>query len=187
MNDTKQTEKTDEIDQTKQFFREGFASYLDVIRALYLFQTEVANRIKEVLESEGERIKAAMNLEEEMNPISQSIHPKFPDDKWLYDSCDIYSQVWIQKPKYCNLYLGIGFPSDSESFHANLYCAVEVTAQYRRDEWLKFFRNCDGFFKEQWNNYAVGLRRPLKSPDDIKQELMALLDDFLKCIENKQN
>lgn len=193
MSDAEQTVKKEQTDERKQFFQEGFAAYLDVVRALHLFQTEVADVTKKVLESRFERIKAAMKLNKELNQTNQLIYPKFPNNNWSYDSCDIGSQIWLHEPEYCNLHLGIGFfnrPESSSSCYS-LYCAIEVGRKYKLGKWLGIFQNCEDHFNESWNasNYkdAVGLRRPLNSINDLEQELDMLIDDFLKCIENSQS
>ena len=38
---------------------------------------------------------------------------------------------------------------------------------------------------EPWDGWAVGLRRPLKSPASPEEEMKVLLDEFLNCIEKE--
>jgi hypothetical protein len=170
--------------QKNKFFEEGFKSYLDVISAIHLFQTEVAKETKDVIEGQRIRIKTAMELETEMPEASRRIWPDFPDDKWNYEGADISSTVWLNKPQFCTLHLGVGFSKHPPML--SLYCAAEVKQKYLRDNWLKIFKNQQAhpYFDEEWDGYAVGLRRQFESSNDLNQGLTAILEGFLSCIEN---
>lgn len=175
---------TDNADQRKNFILEGISTYLDVSRAIHLFQTEIAKEAKDILESQLKRIKVVMRLEKEMPEIERYVWPDFPEDDWSYDNCDISASVWLDKPQLATLYLGLRFAKekDSKSVCA-IFCAGEVGPQHRWKKWQDIFKGNIDHLDEEWNGYAVGLCHPYIMQQDLKQELALLLDDFLNCVE----
>lgn len=175
---------THNAEQRRIFIQEGIGTYLDVCRAIHLFQTEIAKDAKDILESQRERIKVVMQLEKEMSETNRSIFPDFPEDDWSFDRCDISASVWLDKPQSASLWLGLRFSREKEGKPVcEIFCAGEVHQQHRRNKWQAIFKRSANYLNEEWNGYAVGLYRPYSLKEDLKQELALLLDDFLDCFE----
>jgi hypothetical protein len=112
------------------------------------------------------------------------VYPEFPLDTWDYGGGDIYVSLWLGNPQKHSLNLGVGFRMPGEGRQAcTLYCAVEVDQQYRRNKWLRIFQGHPELLNEQWGGFAVGLHRPLQSPERLEEESARLLDDFLECLK----
>jgi hypothetical protein len=166
-----------------QFLKQGIEFYLDVIKPLHLFQTQIADMLKQTVEASSDKIAVLMKLSEKPGEVSRSVYPEFPTDTWDYEGCDIYAKLLLGTPQHLSLYLGMGFKTLLEGGRdCTLYCAVEVSQRYRRNHWLSVFQGNPDLLNEEWGGYAVGLRRPLKDPDHLKEESVLLLDDFLKCL-----
>jgi hypothetical protein len=171
-----------------QFLTEGIASYLDVVKALHLLQTEVAEVLIKTIDTSREQIAACMQLSQSLGAASRSVYPQFPMDTWDYDGCDIYASLWLGDPQDCSLHLGMGFQTTGDGMQAcTLYCAVEVDQQYRRNDWLRMLQGHPDLLNEEWDGYAVGLRRPLKSPEQVEEESARLLEDFLECLRKSDS
>ena len=167
-----------------QFLKEGIASYLEVVKALHLFQTLVADVLAKTVNISREKIAALMKLSQNPDKVDRSAYPKFPMDTWDYEVCDIYSCLWLGTPQNLSLYLGMSFQTWVEGMQdCTLYCAVEVSQLYRRNHWLGVFRSHPDLLDEEWEGYAVGLRCPLKSPEHLEEESALLLGDFLECLK----
>jgi hypothetical protein len=112
--------------------------------------------------------------------IVRTISPKFEkDDNLSYDNCAIGAGASLGSNNY---YIHL-----IECIKSNQFI-VEVPNQ-DRNKWLpiidKHKVTPSVLIDEQWDGWAVGLRRTYDSPDDLETKLAALLDEFLNCIETE--
>jgi hypothetical protein len=181
------SQNKENAEQRRKFIEDGMITYFDVCRAMHLFQTETAKDARDVLEGGLKRIKTAMKLEKELSEVQQSNWPDFPEEDWSYDECDVSASVWLDKPQFATLYLGVRFSKGKGNKPVNtIFCAGEVGPQHRWKKWQEIFRGHQDYLDEKWNNYAVGLCRLYLPSSDLKQELAILFKDFLHCIENNK-
>ncbi len=159
----------------------GIASYFDVVKALHLFQTRVADVCQSTVDTSRDKIVALMKLSQHPGEASRYVYPAFPMDTWDYEECAIGAWVWLDTPQNLTLYLGVSFQTTAGGMQAcTLHSAVEVTQQRRRNEWRAHFQDHADLLNEEWDGYAIGLRRPLKSPAHLEKEIVLLWNDFLE-------
>lgn len=166
------------------FIQEGMQSYLEVVKATHLFQSEVAELTSEVLESRRERIKSGMDMVKDLQPVEAEVWPTLEDDDYVFDTCSISAKVWIDDPQWCTLYLSISFgrqPDGKPEWW--LYCGVEVREKHRWKKWLGIVAGHPDRYDEEWEYHAVGLRRRYHPSQDLEEGLVTLLDDFLCCVK----
>jgi hypothetical protein len=164
------------------FIKEGMQSYLEVVKAIHLFQTEVAELTSKVLESRRDRIKSAMDMAKDLQPVEAEVWPTLDDDDYNFDTCSISAKAWIDDPQWCTLYLSISFGTEpDENPEWWLYCGVEVREKHRWRKWLGIVAGHPDRYDEEWEYHAVGLRRRYLPSQDLSDGLITLLDDFLCC------
>jgi hypothetical protein len=160
--------------------REAFPDYLSAASALHLVQSVAAEKLKNALDEEKESIKTACSLQEDPGAVVRSLYPGLPANNFNYQNAQICANQWLGAPRNADLYLYLVFEKKDEHVNSiTLAVAFEVHQKNQRGALTDRLCSCEGFFSEQWDHSAVGLKRPLASADTIKEEAVALLKEFL--------
>lgn len=181
MNSSQTPSRNPVDDAAEQFLREGFDGYLDVVRCTHYFQTVVCGKVQSVLHSKRKRVASVLKLGDTIPEIKLCVHPQFADEKYDNSECSLGAYMPLAAPyRYPGeLVLLVNFEEPART----LFCVLEL--QRRRDFELvrELFHDREDRFEDKWDGHVVGLKRVLRSRDNLRDELVELLDSFLECCE----